>query len=184
MENTPDSRPLLILDLDETLIFGSSTKLSAPSHYSIGPFFIYERPHLNEFIGSVKQYFDLAIWSSASHNYVLELANRIGNANRVNWIFVWSRWKCIQRMDPEWFETNYLKDLKKTKRFGYPLDRTLIVDDSPTKVSRHYGNAIYPSRFEGQTDDDELLQLSIYLIKIHRESNFRKIEKRNWRSQL
>ena len=54
-----------------------------------------------------------------------------------------SRERCIQRFSGESQELDYVKDLKKVSRKGYHLDRVLIVDDSPEKLERNYGNAIY-----------------------------------------
>ena len=64
------------------------------------------------------------------------------------------------------------------------LDRVLIVDDSPHKSKLNYGNAIYPISFEGNQDDDELNILAKYLYSIKDGRNFRRIEKRNWRSKV
>jgi len=184
MERNITSRPLLILDLDETLIYGAEQELDRPSDFCVGQFLIYKRPHLDTFLYAVHALFDLAIWSSASHDYVTGIASRLGKKHGIDWLFVWSRNNCIKRMDMELFETNYLKDLKKTKRFGYPKERILIVDDTRKKVSRNYGNAIYPIPFEGDSNDDELKHLKNYLVRISSQSNFRKIEKRRWRSEV
>jgi hypothetical protein len=37
-------KPLLILDLDETLIYGTETPLDRPEDFRVEPFYIYERP--------------------------------------------------------------------------------------------------------------------------------------------
>ena len=50
--------------------------------------------------------------------------------------------------DP-WDHRRYLKPLKKVKRMGWRLERMLIVDDTPEKCLRNYGNAIHPLPFEG-----------------------------------
>ena len=183
MNDSTKKRPLLILDLDETLIFGSERELDRPCDFRVGPFFVYERPYLGSFLDSTNEHFDLAIWSSATDGYVAGIASHLTKQQGVEWIFVWSRHKCVQRMDMEWLDTIYIKDLKKLKRLGYPKERILIVDDTRRKVSRNYGNAIYPSPFEGDINDDELKRLEKYLIRINGEPNYRKLEKRGWRNQ-
>lgn len=178
----PSTRPLLICDLDETLIYGSETRLHRDADFLVGPFHVYKRPGVDAFLATVSRYYDLAIWSSASGDYVLDIANAL-KANVREWSFVWSRDRCTQRMHHETFETVYIKDLKKAARQGYPLERMLIVDDTREKVSRNYGNAIYIAEFVGSDDDGDLVQLAKFLICLHTEPNFRTIEKRAWRSR-
>lgn len=70
-------------------------------------------------------------------------------------------------------------------RKGYASKESiLIVDDTQSKLRRNYGNAIYPTAYRGNPADDELKKLLRYLIKIKDVSNFRSLEKRNWKSQL
>jgi RNA polymerase II subunit A small phosphatase-like protein len=177
------TRPLLILDLDETLIYGSETRLDRDADFLVGPFHVYKRPGLDAFLSTVNHFYDLAIWSSASGDYVQGIASTL-RQNVTEWIFVWSRSRCVQRMHPETFETIPIKDLKKVARIGYPLERILIVDDTHEKVCRNYGNAIYVSEFLGSNADDELPQLARFLVHLHSDLNFRRVEKRGWRSKV
>jgi TFIIF-interacting CTD phosphatase-like protein len=174
-------RPLLVLDLDETLIFGSEVELQRPADFRIGPFHLYRRPHLASFLKAVSACYDLAVWSSASADYVSGIARELAKVG-IDWCFVWSRVRCVERLDPETCEVQFLKDLKKVKRLGYGLDRVLIVDDTRHKVARNYGNAIYTEPFEGAEDDIELLLLREYVLSLRGEPDFRRIEKRGWRS--
>ncbi|MFO0914787.1 MAG: HAD family hydrolase [Pirellulales bacterium] len=176
------SKPLLILDLDETLIFGSETRLHREADFMVGPFHVYKRPGVEAFLVSVNRYYDLAIWSSASADYVLEIANEL-RSYVSDWTFVWSRTRCVERMHPETFGTIPIKDLKKAVRQGYPLERILIVDDTRNKVARNYGNAIYVTEYTGSDDDEELSGLARFLVHLHAQPNFRAIEKRGWRSR-
>lgn len=177
------TRPLLILDLDETLIYGSETRLHRDADFVVGPFHVYKRPGADDFLATMSRYYDLAIWSSASGNYVHGIATALKPHDR-DWMFVWSRSRCIQRMHPETLETIPIKDLKKAARRGYPLERILIVDDTPEKVVRNYGNAIYVPEFVGSDEDSELQQLARFLMHLHAEPNFRIVEKRGWRSHV
>ena len=176
-------RPLLILDLDETLVFGAENALDRPCDFRVGPYFVYKRPGLDGFLTQVRQWFELAIWSSASLGYVYKVARAISNS-QIEWRFVYTRVECVQKFWPETWSTKHLKDLKKVKRLGFPLEQVLIVDDTPHKVARNYGNAIYVSAYEGETDDDELVWLGQYLESIKDHDNFRTLEKRGWRSRI
>ncbi len=176
-------KPLLILDLDETLIFGTETELHRKADFRVGPFHIYKRPMLDPFLLSVTRVYKVAIWSSASDDYVHGIARHLLPLVET-WEFVWSRARCIQRLNAEDFQYDYLKDLRKVKRLGFDLDRTLIVDDTPRKVCRNYGNAIYISPFEGSTDDKELPLLDQFVHSLLTFPNFRKLEKRGWRNRF
>mgnify|MGYP005996501407 CR=1 FL=1 len=84
---------LLILDLDETLVYGTKDKLLRTEDFKVGAYFIYERPLLSDFLHGVYQYFKLAIWSSASDEYVFEVANHI-IPKEISLEFIWGRSKC------------------------------------------------------------------------------------------
>lgn len=176
----PNDNPLLILDLDETLIYSSEERLAIPHDFIVGPFFVHQRPGLERFVVGCAGLFQLAVWSSASADYVSAIVQHIFPPTTEP-IFVWSRERCQQRLDPELREEYFLKDLKKVKRAGFDLDRVLVIEDTPQKVQRNYGNAIYVAPFLGQPDD-ELDHLLGYLNAIQNVPRFRKLEKRGWRS--
>ena len=177
---TVTNKPLLILDLDETLIHGAEVRLGRAEDFQVGPYFIYKRPYVEQFLPQVAQYFELAVWSSASCDYVEIIAKQLARVG-IEWQFVWSRKKCTHRYDYEQMEASPIKDLRKVKKLGYDLEQVLIVDDTPAKVVRNYGNAIYVRAFEGNQDDNELEILVKYLGRIHGAPNYRCIEKRGWR---
>lgn len=176
------SKRLLILDLDETLIYGSESEIDRPADFRVGHFFLYRRPHLDAFLAAVSEWYTLAIWSSATIGYVHDIAKQIRPPG-TKWLFVWGRERCITRMDQERFSNVFLKDLRKVKPFGFDLRQTLIVDDSPSKTQRNYGNAIYVREFVGSLDDDELPNLQRYLESIRTADNYRTMEKRGWRTR-
>jgi RNA polymerase II subunit A small phosphatase-like protein len=159
---TADSRFLLILDLDETLLFASETLLDRHPERFVGPYFVYFRPHLVRFLRTCHEHFQIAIWSSSSVDYVDAIIREIF-PREITPIFAWSRKRCTQRIDPECLGTYYVKDLKKVKRLGFNLDRVLIIEDIPKNAERNYGNAIFVKPFHGDPDDRELLQLLRYL---------------------
>jgi RNA polymerase II subunit A small phosphatase-like protein len=174
------SSNLLVLDVDEALIFGAESELDRRADFRAGQFYIYRRPGLAEFLKAVAQWYDVAIWSSATLDYVVEIAREVRPAE-VEWRFVWGRERCTRRMDSERWEVEYLKDLKKVKQLGYDLERILFVDDTAKKVSRNYGNAIYVNPFAGSLEDSELPLLAKFLESIRGVENYRGLEKRGWR---
>ena len=55
-----------------------------------------------------------------------------------------------------------------------------MVDDTPQKLERHYGNLIKTPEFLGDSADEFLPKLFVYLESIKDEVNFRKLDKRGW----
>lgn len=95
-----------------------------------------------------------------------------------------SRERCIQRFSGESQELDYVKDLKKVSRKGYHLDRVLIVDDSPEKLERNYGNSIHTRPFFGAANDTELRDPGRYLKSLSQLTNVRCVEKRGWKETV
>lgn len=96
-------------------------------------------------------------------------------------LFVWASERCTRRLNPETFESYPVKDFKKLKRAGYDLSRVLAIDDSPEKHERNFGNLIRVHPFLGDTSDAELRDLISYLEWLRHLTDYRSIEKRNWR---
>jgi RNA polymerase II subunit A small phosphatase-like protein len=80
-------------------------------------------------------------------------------------------------------EFEYLKDLKKIKRKGYDLNQTIMVDNTPSKLTRNYGNLVRLNDFVGNRNDRELKRLRIYLDDLVQVPNVRTVEKRGWQSR-
>jgi RNA polymerase II subunit A small phosphatase-like protein len=98
-------------------------------------------------------------------------------------VFVWNVSRCTQRFDPDTAEHYWLKDLKKVKRRGFQMQRVLMIDDSPEKLGRQYGNHLRLIPFEGDPEDRELLDVLPFLDWIRDRDDFRIIEKRDWRTR-
>lgn len=187
---------LLVLDIDETLIHATPNALNRPADYKVFDYYVYCRPYLNAFFNTIKDDFLIALWSSASDDYVNEVAKHIVPKD-ITLQFVWARSRCTYKRDRELltdsfgnYESHfsdhfhYTKPLKKLKRKGFKLNRILIVDDTPHKCSNNYGNAIYPKEFLGDLQDDELKKLAQYLKTLKDITNVRTIEKRGWSSKF
>lgn len=175
------SKHLLILDIDETLVYSAEMPLSRVEDFCIGPYRVYKRPHVDEFLRSVFDWFELAVWTSSGSEYAAATINRlIGDCDKLK--FLWSAERCTPTLHPETREEVRVKDFKKLKRAGYSLDRVLVVDDSPEKHSRNYGNLIRIRPYLGDDSDSELRDLLPFLDWIRTHENVRRIEKRTWRS--
>lgn len=58
-----------------------------------------------------------------------------------------------------------------------------MVDDTPAKLARHYGNLVRVRPFVGDQGDTELQQLGDYLCTLAGVPNVRAVEKRFWRKE-
>lgn len=54
------------------------------------------------------------------------------------------------------------------------------MDDTPSKVARQYGNAVYVAPFFGDPGDDLLPRLDAYLGTLRDVPDVRRLEKRGW----
>ena len=173
---------LLILDVDETLLHASEEKVGRPADLEIEQYHVYLRPGLDAFLAYALRAFEVAIWSSASDDYVRAVVDAVfDDTSRL--AFVWGRSRNVARRDSG-VVSHHVKDLKKVTRMGYDRNEILVVDDSPKKVERNYGNAILVRPYHGDTDDRELTLLRRYLEVLRVAPNIRNIEKRRWWRRL
>ena len=173
-------RKLLILDLDETLIYSNTQSLERKEDFMIDGYNVYKRPDLNPFLKFCFINFDVAVWTSSSSDYAdLVIENIFPKSIKLK--FIWSRERCTQRLNRDNAEYYWIKDLKKVKRLGYNLESVIMIDDSTEKLERNYGNHIFLTPYYGAKDDDELGFLQTYLLTLIDVPNVREIEKRGWK---
>jgi len=110
-------RMLLILDLDETLVYSTTTLLDRAGDFRVAEYVVYQRPGLEHFLRFVARDFETAIWSSSSSGYAQEIISHIFSSPS-SLRFVWTRGRCTRRFDPETKESYWVKDLKKVRRLG------------------------------------------------------------------
>lgn len=196
-------KPLLILDLDGTLIDTTVNVKHDPDnepdliYYDNQDVFrVWKRPYLDDFLDWAFDYFYVAIWSAASEDYVKMIIDELKPEGR-EFEFVWSSKRCNYRYhftggnDEIGISLRYtvIKNLKKVwrlkdigvipKRRKYSKYRTLIIDDTPSTYLKNYGNAVpieaYNLTFK---NDEELLRIKQLLMYLLPLNNFRIIEKR------
>jgi len=68
------SKILIILDLDETLIYSIERRLDKEEDFVVFQYHVYKRPHLDAFL---TLNFDVAIGFSASDDYVQAISQKI-----------------------------------------------------------------------------------------------------------
>jgi RNA polymerase II subunit A small phosphatase-like protein len=179
----PSSDKLLILDLDETLVHSVEKPLERPSDFRAYEYEVYKRPGVEEFLSVCAAMFEMAVWTSSGSKYAHEVIEHIFPKS-VQLKFIFTGERCTRCWDYEVGSPYYIKNLKKVKRKGYSLEKVLIIDDTPEKLSRNYGNLIRVQEYHGTVDDEELSLLLKYLELIKTVPNVRSIEKRGWRHKV
>lgn len=176
------TRKLLVLDLDETLIYAAEDPLEREPDFRVGRYFVYRRPHLEGLLEACFERFEVAVWTSASPDYAAEVVEAIfPEPDRP--AFVWAADRCTRFFHAEHLAYYWLKSLRKLTRRGYRAENIIAVDDSPEKWSRSYGNLVRVRPFYGKPDD-ELLLLRRYLERLGNAENVRAVEKRYWHTEL
>jgi TFIIF-interacting CTD phosphatase-like protein len=153
---------------------------SREEDFRVEPFAVYRRPHLGGFLEAVAEWYELAVWSSGSGAYVSDVVSALFR-DGPPLAFVWSCERCTRRFDAEGQAYHYAKNLKKVCKLGYDLRRVVMIDDSPEKLSQHYGNHVRVRPFTGDPADTELRDLLPFLEWLRGVENFRTTEKRHWR---
>ncbi len=182
--NRPEAiRPLLVLDLDETLIYACEDRLDLAPDFHVPPYHVYFRPGLQGFLHGLSLTYDLAVWTSSSPDYARVLSGLIF-ADAPALKFVWARDRCTPERDFLRDTWTMAKRLSKLKKIGFDLAKVVMVDDSPEKHTRNYGNLVAVAPFFGDPTDQELVNLAPYLVKLSAASDIRRVEKRGWARQV
>ncbi len=177
MEQPPDK--LLILDLDETLVFASEDSLGRRPDFEAGPYLVYKRPHVDALLTACLRWFRVAVWSSSSPLYCQAIVNALfGDPGSL--AFVWASDRCTRVFNPECGEPYWRKNIRKVERLGYSTASIIAVDDTPRKWEKSYGNLVAIQPYTGDETDAELLKLLAYLGWLRHQPDVRKVEKRTW----
>lgn len=157
------TRNLLIFDLDETLVHATTDKLERAADFEYSPYFVYKRPFLLELLTATKPFYDFAVWSSSSQEYVDAVVEEIFGIE-FDVKFSWAVERCVQRVDTRSNGYVYIKDLRRVQSQGYPVERITILDDSPETIARQPRNHLKLKPYFGLADDCELLTISEELL--------------------
>jgi len=175
---------LLILDLDETLIYAAPNPLAhRPADFRLDNYHVYKRPGVDAFLETCQAWFTIAIWTSASPAYADAcVAALLGETARGDLAFVWASDRCTRRFDGETGVFYFRKELAKARRAtGYRRAAIIAVDDTPQKWETARGNLARVAPFTGDANDSELPKLLADLNHLRFAEDVRQREKRGGR---
>ncbi len=159
---TPLGRPLLILDLDETLVYVDSpmyfrdnlrnTKIDFEFNLGFENQYVGSiRPYFAEFLKYFSQYFDLAIWSKGSYFYVMNIYQSI-IPRSIKLKFVYSKDDLVKSKK----DVDFI-----VKKFKYDKENIFVLDDVKEYwVNYNPNNFWLIKSYLGYKNDDQLKQLT------------------------
>lgn len=153
----------LVLDLDETLISSSQKhcfkydiSVQVNISGSSSTFFVRKRPHVDFFLETVSQWFELVIFTASLSVYANAVIDKLDPKRRINRRYY--RQSCTNKSG------SYLKNLHTVCK---DLSKVVIVDNSPTAFSLNKENGIaIPDYFGTNQQDESLLHLLPLLEKV------------------
>lgn len=183
-------RPLIIFGLRGTLLERLHTArvpmAMPPATHTIGMHKIWVRNKTMESLKKLNETCDLAVWSSTTTRNTLPVveavfgqkpapASQLNTSPNAMFKFVWSR----EQTHPDDFrrsapadaedENATIKDLSDVfKAFPqYSAERTILVDDTPSKCRGNAGNFLWIEGLDGDADkltkDDEMAKLVAFV---------------------
>lgn len=184
-------KPLLILDLDETLIYSTHKKEYKNEKYDFiidEDYYVKKRPFVDEFLIEISNHFELAVWTAATRDYGEYIVKELFEKNNLKLEFFYSREKCVQKeysrsMYDYYAQKYYIKDLNKIKKI-FDLNKVLMLDDLHISLERNYGNLVKVNPFKGENTDTHLISVKEFLLSIKNIENLRQREKRYWQEEL
>lgn len=178
------SKKLLVLDLDSTLIYSETYQCTKQYDFFGLVKTINTFPRVTQLIGVVKRkglddfleycfsHYDVLIWSASDRGYINFLLENILKPH-MRPKDVWCFRRCGQKDE---YITKPLKKVWRRKSWSYKRTGTLVVDDNRRTYVHNRGNAVPINPFKGK-HDNELLRIRGLLMIIKDEPDVREIEK-------
>jgi hypothetical protein len=154
-------KKLVILDLDETLCCARKFPLqtSLPFTCPKNMFYVYERPHVREFLKFVFEHFTVGFWSAGSPLYVQDVLSYLLAPNQIP-EFIFTSEHCLF---PEPENKDSIRTAVKPLRIIAPcLDNIVHIDDQQNVFRENWVNGILIASFDDpcfQEKDQELIRI-------------------------
>lgn len=148
-------RKLIVLDIDETIVFvedkyyfQDNKKLIPDFELYNGKYFGIKRPYLNQFLRDLNKKYDLAVWTAGSKDYAFAIWKIVFEPLKIRLKFMWDK----ENM------TDGYKDLENVRKVFPKYDSIIAVDDQ-SGYYKNSGDLILVKRFVGNENDTELMRV-------------------------
>ena len=159
--NIKRPKKTLILDLDETLVHSGFNPFTRKSDINLiinidgrdHVINVLKRPHLDEFLKEISEYYDIIVFTASVSEYASPLLDKLDQNNYLS--------GRLFRQDCLFNQGLYIKDLK---RIGKDLKDMIIIDNNPISYADNEDNGIPILTWYDDLNDNELIKL-IPLLK-------------------
>lgn len=191
-----DGKPLLVLDLDHTLLDFSSKTLQRDSATRIpgqGLAAIMKRPYMDDFLTKCYPHYDIVVWSQTSWRWLETKLIEVGMVTHPGYRFCFvldktSMFTIVSTKRDGTSIQHHVKPLqliwsKFSDRWG--SHNTVHIDDLSRNFALNLGSGLKVSAFHRKKTsgkrDTELLGLSNYLVQLAQSGvNFDSVDFANW----
>ena len=155
-------KPCLVLDLDETLVHSSFKPVPNPDFVipveidgTVTDVYVLKRPWVDYFMEEVAKRYEVVVFTASLAKYADPLLDLLDKNKTVK--------HRLFRESCYLYQGNYVKDLTS---LGRPLERTIILDNSPHSYAFQPMNALPISSFIDDPTDTDLLDATPLLVDL------------------
>mmetsp|Transcript_35209 Transcript_35209/g.105168 ORF Transcript_35209/g.105168 Transcript_35209/m.105168 type:complete len:376 (-) Transcript_35209:252-1379(-) len=194
MNEPREGKPLMVLDLDHTLLDFSTKTLRRANSHVVGDESAakLKRPYMDEFLTAVYPHYDLVVWSQTSWRWLETKLTELGMLTHPGYRFCFvldktSMFKIVSSKRDGSRMEHHVKPLRiiwsKFPRWG--PQNTVHLDDLARNFALNLGSGLKVSGFyrkkSSARKDCELLGLSKYLVEVAKGGvSFEDIDFRAW----
>lgn len=157
-----DSKPTIVVDLDDTLVHVTPVvpyDLENGNFFTIvinrRKFYVQMRPYLQNFLDNLSRFYNICVFTASEQKYANKIIDKI--LPNVNKCYRFFRDSCINMCG------YFVKDLDI---IDCPLHKTLLIDDTAGSALKNPKNLVRIKPWNGEKDDDVLKHLIVILEKI------------------
>ena len=151
------------MDLDETLVHSSFKPVPNADYIipveidpgTLTDVYVLKRPFVDYFMETMGEHYEIVVFTASLAKYADPLLDLLDVHNVIRWRLF--RESCYP------FQGNYVKDLTS---LGRPLERTIILDNSPHSYAFQPMNALPISSFIDDPTDTDLLDATPLLVDL------------------
>lgn len=155
-QTSPEEKPTIVLDLDETLVHSKPDPPPERYDFVVRPvidgvkvdFYVSKRPYVDEFLDILSKKFEIVVFTAGIEEYASLVLSRLDRKSVIS--------HRLYRDSCRGIEGKFVKDLGS---LGRDLKRVVIVDDNPNSYVLQPENAVPISPFVDDVRDGELRRL-------------------------